>query len=79
MKIEVKRNIYYVIKNKDAMEYLDENEQKFLVQIQNKICEARMLNDKKAFNEYWVCNVDEPYSDKVIEIILKGESDKQEE
>jgi len=79
MKIKVERNIYYVIKNKDAAEYLGKSEIEVLLQIQDKISKARMLNGKKAFNEYWVCNIDEPYADKVIEVILKGESDKQEE
>jgi len=78
MKVEVERSMYCVIKNKDVTEYLDENEQKSLAQIQSKICEARMSDGKKEINQYWVCNIDEPYSRKVIEIILKGESDKQE-
>lgn len=29
-------------------------------------------------HKYYVCNQDEPYAEKVIEIILKGEEEKEE-
>jgi len=30
-------------------------------------------------NSYWVCNQDEPYAQKVIDIILQGEFEKERE
>jgi hypothetical protein len=33
---------------------------------------------RKIGNKYYVCNQDEPYADKVLEIILQGEQDKFE-
>ena len=35
------------------------------------------LSDWLPDNKYYVCNQDEPYAKKVIDIILKGETKKQ--
>jgi len=41
------------------------------------ICEMRKTYGKPAFNNYIVCNQDEPYAELVWQIILLGEKAKQ--
>jgi len=36
----------------------------------------KILTGKELNNKYYVCNQDEPYAQKVIDIILEGESNK---
>lgn len=70
--IEYKFN---VIKQQDADKYLSEEGRKTLDNILWHINRGRQKENKK-LNSYWVCNQDEPYAEKVIEIILGGEIDK---
>ena len=36
------------------------------------------IEDKVPENHYYVCNQDEPYADKVLDVILKGETLKND-
>jgi len=38
---------------------------------------AQMTGKEVSLNEYYVCNVDEPYAQKVIDVILAGEAEKE--
>ena len=40
------------------------------------IVKGRQGEGKKSENNYYVCNQDEPYAQKVIDIILEGETEK---
>jgi len=38
---------------------------------------AQMTGKEVSLNEYYVCNQDEPYAQKVIDVILAGEAEKE--
>ena len=82
---------YLVIKIADLNEYLEQylssgifNELQgrgkeindALQELQNGIREMRKSQGRPIDNEYIVCNQDEPYSEKVWQIILEGEDAK---
>lgn len=52
--------------------YLTDNQIKYLDAVLNTIADGRK-KDGKNLNSYYVCNTDEPYADKVLEVILRGE------
>ena len=68
----VKENTHTVLKNEDIEKYLSVKQKDNLKQIIMTIGYGRDRDGKEAVNHYYVCNVDEPYSDKVLDIILKG-------
>jgi hypothetical protein len=70
--IEYKFN---VIKQQDVFDYLNSDDRKHLDRILRVIIDGR-LKDNRKLNDYWICNQDEPYADKIINIILKGEDNK---
>jgi hypothetical protein len=39
-------------------------------------CLLKDISDYLPNNKYYVCNQDEPYASKVIDIIIKGENNK---
>lgn len=75
---EVINDKYIVIKTEDAEKYLDDFERGQLEMICRRIAKRREA-DGKAVNAYWVCNQDEPYADKVLQVILDGEDQKKNE
>lgn len=74
--MKIKENIFTIIKNDDIDKYLNDEMRVSLGLILSRISVARMQDGKKGVNEYYVCNKDEPYSDKVLNAILEGEHDK---
>lgn len=65
-----KENLYTVIKNKDLSESLTETERNIFNLLINK------ATANKPFRKYYVVNKDEPYSHKILEVILDGEESK---
>jgi hypothetical protein len=43
------------------------------------IARGRDRDRKKMFNEYYVCNTDEPYAEEVLNVILKNEVTKNDD
>lgn len=70
----MKKNTHTVLKNNDIDKYLNTEQKKNLDDILQTIASGRDKDGKKIFNEYYVCNTDEPYADKVIDVILRGEA-----
>ena len=73
-----KVNTHIVIKREDALKYLTEVEYQTLEQLQNKISSGRAKDKKKPFNNYYVCNTDEPYAEVVRGVIVGGEAVKEQ-
>ena len=59
----------FIIINK---KHLKNNSDRFRIAFYNALHDLDLPN-----NKYYVCNQDEPYAKKVIDIILKGETKKQ--
>ena len=72
-----KVNTHIVIKREDALKYLTEVEYQTLEEFLNTISIGRAKDDKKPMNNYYVCNVDEPYAELVKGIIIGGEYAKK--
>lgn len=68
---------YIVIKIEDIEKYLTTQGSWILCYLQQEILAGREADGKK-LNDYWVCNRDEEYADKVLQIILNGENNKKE-
>lgn len=64
-----KSKLKYIVIKYDWLEKLDEDQ---LYQL-NSILKTIDNN-----NSYYVCNTDEPYANKVLEVILQGEADKED-
>lgn len=62
-----------VFKWEDIRKYLSEEQQEQLRQIKATIGDGRVQDGKKRKNLYYVCNLDEPYANEVLEVILNGE------
>jgi len=73
--VEIKRDTHIVIKNEDVEKYLSPRQKRKLKRILNTINTGRVIDGKK-INHYAVCNEDEPYYKKVMNIILEGETTK---
>lgn len=71
-----KENMYVVFKREDALQYLTEIELQSLEHILLTIEQGRVSDGKKPFNQYYVCNVDEPYAQVVHGVIIGGEATK---
>lgn len=67
--------IFFVLKWSDIEKYLDKFDQKLLSELCDKIT-VRRIAEGKHFNNYIVCNQDEPYAEKVWQTILDGEDAK---
>lgn len=65
-------NKYIVLKTDDVENYLDPSEQEALAMVCRVLNYCRNKDGKKE-NSYYVCNTDEPYADKVLQVILNGE------
>jgi hypothetical protein len=73
---EIKQFTHIVIKTEDFEKYLNDTEQFIFSLLDQKISDGRCEDNKKT-NDYYICNTDEPYADKVLKIILKGEDKKR--
>ena len=70
---EYKTNTHTVIKNEDILKYLTAEEKRQLVHILVNISSGRRADGKNPENTYYICNTDEPYADKVLDVIIRGE------
>jgi len=73
----VKEIKFFVLSAKDIGKYLSSDDMLELARISHKIDDGRKKDGKKN-NHYITCNEDEPYADKVWQIILNGEKEKAE-
>ena len=71
-----KENMYVVIKRDDALNYLTKMELEALENLLLVIEQGRASDGKKPFNQYYVCNTDEPYAQIVHGVIIGGEATK---
>lgn len=69
-----KKNTHFILKEEDIEKYLTDKQQLQLRLIATAIAEGRSKDNKKPVNEYYICNVDELYSHKVLEAIQEGET-----
>ncbi|MGE5681837.1 MAG: hypothetical protein ACM34K_13240 [Bacillota bacterium] len=72
----IKHGNHIVIKWEDVGKYLSSQLTEDLYSVLNLISEGREKDGKNTKNEYYVCNTDEPYADKVRRVILEGEAEK---
>lgn len=70
---------YVVIKVDDMREYLPSSVIDELTDILELIAEGRTCAGKQRYNNYVVCNQDEPYADDVWRLILQGERVKHDQ
>jgi len=68
-----KVNTHIVIKREDTEKYLTKAERQALEEMQNTIIRGRARDNKKPINNYYVCNIDEPYAEVVHGVIIGGE------
>ena len=73
---EVKQGTHIVLKVADVEKYLTDNQKYQLKRIQTVI-EYGRIESKKKLNDYYVVNLDEPYADKIYEVIKNGEIKKE--
>jgi len=69
----VKYWTHVVFKWDDIRKYLSKEQRKQLMQINDTIAAGRVNDGKVGENKYYICNQDEPYAEKVLIEILKGE------
>jgi hypothetical protein len=67
---------FTVWKNDDIRKYLSEEQICQLLTITSTIQSGRTKDGKAAGHNYYVVNSDEPYSDEILQLILKGEDTK---
>lgn len=70
---------HLVLKNSDIEKYLTIEEMNTLQGLIIKIGRGRMLDRKPPINEYYICNLDEPYAAQVSQTIIHGELDKEKD
>ena len=75
----MKKNTHTVLKNEDIDKYLSTEQTNSLIDILQTIASGRDKDGKKIFNEYYVCNTDEPYAEEVLNVILKNEVTKNDD
>lgn len=77
VKFKKKTNTHLVLKREDIVDTLSSTEFVMFCNLVERIEERRHTMLGKAVNPtYYVCNLDEPYADKVLEAIEKGENAK---
>jgi len=74
----IKKDTHTIIKKDDAEKYLTQQERASIGIFLGKIADGRVKNGKKPFNHYHVCNMDEPYAEEVLTLILQGEEENTE-
>ena len=67
--MKIKENTHLVIKRKLINERLCKKDRELFYALLDMIT-------KENYNEYIICNKDEPYADKVLQTILQGEAEK---
>ena len=67
----IKENTHLVIKRKLINERLCKKDRELFYALLDIIT-------KENYNEYIICNKDEPYADKVLQTILQGEAEKED-
>lgn len=72
---ELKENTHMVLKESDIVDHLTEAEQEILAILYEKIMTGRESNGKEE-NSYYIVNLDEPYADEILDVIMKGETSK---
>lgn len=70
-----RENTHIVIKNEDAKKYLSESQKRELDNILLSINNGR-ISDNKSVNTYLIVNKDEPYAEKIQDMIIFEESKK---
>lgn len=63
-------NTHIVIKREDIDKYLTTTEKVLLDNVLSSISIGRAREGKNQNNTYYICNTDEPYADKVLNVIL---------
>lgn len=74
--VEIKNTTHTVLKNEDIENFLSKRQRKKLRKIEETISKGRRATGRSGYNEYYICNQDEPYASKVILEIVKGEMEK---
>lgn len=75
--MNTKNNTHTVIKNTDIDKYLSPKDANDLKALIMRLAVAKRCNSgNRKDNRYYICNVDEPYSEEVLKVILKGEQGK---
>ena len=64
-----KKPVKYIVIKYDWLDRLDED------QLQNLGDILKTINTN---NSYYVCNIDEPYANRVLDVILQGEAEKED-
>lgn len=67
---------HIVVKQEDLNNYLSDKERELLYNILTKVEEGR-ATDGKPNNQYYICNIDEPYAEKVRQVIIDGERNRR--
>lgn len=75
--MDIKKGTHLVLKYEDVEKYCKAGDLNALDFIRHKIKKGREKDGKPINNSYYICNVDEPYADKVLQDILQGESYKK--
>jgi hypothetical protein len=63
---------FTVIKERDLQEHCDYDDYMALNHILAKIERGRKKNNKRPYNSYVVINLDEPYTNEIIEIMKRN-------
>lgn len=74
--MDIKKGTHLVLKYEDIEKYCKVGDLNALDFILHKIKKGREKDGKPINNSYYICNVDEPYSDAVIKVITNGEDMK---
>lgn len=70
------RRIHAIVKFEDLDASLTEEQRGEFLSMLSRVEKYRQSQGKSKMNNYYVCNVDEPYSDSVYEAIKTGEESK---
>lgn len=73
---EEKKNTHLVIKREDIDKYLSPKEKEDFLYLDYLIAARKIMEEQKDPNSYYVVNKDEPYADKILEVIKQGETNK---
>jgi len=70
-------NKFIVFPRKDVDKYVGTSDRLYIEQIHNNMESRRTIGHGLASKEFYVCNQDEPYADKVWQVIKEGEEEKR--
>lgn len=71
-----KNNTHLVLKRRDIERYLENEDIEKLYELEYKINAVKRCNNKST--AYIVVNRDEPYANEVMEVVRRGELEKEE-